>query len=107
MIPMEECVEGRVYLLDPPWNILVGVYVGDGTFVGIREKAGRAYLDREYHRQRDTAAGTAVPVYDLGKVPRSIPLQVSRGTDVEGYVRDNTALFEYLAVMEEALEPEG
>lgn len=48
LIPLSECFIGKVYKLRSR-NLKYGVYVGNGSFVGIRAKWGSRFLDTEYH----------------------------------------------------------
>jgi hypothetical protein len=42
-IKKEACKKGRIYLIHSR-NLSVGVYDGDGGFIGVREKFGSEYL---------------------------------------------------------------
>jgi hypothetical protein len=57
LIPVNELEVGRIYLLDCR-NLYFGVYAGEGIFVGVREKFGDRFLDREYHYDTSRQFGT-------------------------------------------------
>ena len=67
-----ELVERGVYRLHSR-NLEYGVYTGDGGFIGIREKAGDRYLDKEY-MTRGEWRGTAVALELVGRVEDGICL---------------------------------
>jgi hypothetical protein len=77
LIPMAECIVRRVYRLRCR-NLSLGVYVGNGRFVGIREKLGSRFLDTEIHWDKN---GTIQDTEDIGvDVPEDIPLIVFVGS---------------------------
>jgi hypothetical protein len=80
-----ERVQGHLYRLRSR-NLHLGVYDGDGGFIGIREKFGDRYLFTEYDCRCGPPYGTATPVEDLGPAPEG--LEISS--------RDNPALFKFL-----------
>lgn len=80
MIPLAECVEGRVYRLHSR-NLDLGVFVSaDRGFIGIREKFGSRYLFTEYHHDTGPPYGTATPLEDIGEVPENINLVERHGS---------------------------
>lgn len=57
LIALNELEVGRIYLLDCR-NLYFGVYIGEGIFVGVRQKFGDRFLDREYHYDASKKFGT-------------------------------------------------
>jgi len=64
MIKMKDCVRRGVYRIRSR-NLTIGVYDGDGGFVGVREKFGSRYLFTEYHHDRGAPYGTVRPIMPL------------------------------------------
>jgi hypothetical protein len=95
MIPMEACVERRLYRLHSR-NLRTGVWASEHKgFIGVREKFGHRYPSIEYHWETGAPFGTARPEEDLGvDLPPEIPLTTSFKTE-DGW-RDNVALKEWL-----------
>lgn len=86
-IALADCVERGLYRLHSR-NLVLGVYVGDGLFVGIREKFGSRYLDTELHPER---GGTARPIDRVSiDAPAGIPLLGGWGS--------SKVLFDFLVV---------
>ena len=64
-IPLEACKHRGVYRIKAR-NITIGVFDEPWkTFIGIREKWGRRFLDREYHWDCGPPHGTATPLEEL------------------------------------------
>lgn len=79
-IPMDQCVERRMYKLRSR-NLVFGVYDGVGGFVGIRQKFDHSYLFTEYHYDNGAPYGTVVGVIDTElSVPDHIQLSTTLGT---------------------------
>jgi len=74
-ISEEECMEGKVYSLHSR-NLNIGVYAGEGIFIGIREKFGERYLDKELHIDR---GGTARGIRQIGEIRKEIELKIVLG----------------------------
>lgn len=70
-------VRGDVYRLRSR-NLAYGVYDGTGGFIGIREKFGLRYLDREY------LGRTAVATERVGKIEEPIELVETLGSVCTG-----------------------
>jgi hypothetical protein len=82
-IPFEQLVVGNIYRVRAR-NLSFGVFDGQ-SFLGIREKFGSRYLDREFYKDGTGMGGTASPTELLGRVPEGIPLTRE---DVEYGIRD-------------------
>lgn len=76
-IHIPDLVVGHVYRLQCR-NLTIGAYDGK-TFVGIREKFGRRYLDSEDHWDTGEPHGTAYPIEDLGALPDGVSPQAFLG----------------------------
>lgn len=86
LIPVEQCVKGRVYELFCR-NLTYGVYADRGQFIGIRTKFGDRFLDSEYHQGNQRGEG---PLARSGTVfrtretdiyaPAELSLTISLGT---------------------------
>ena len=87
---MDQCVKGRMYRIRGR-NISIGVYDGEGHFIGIRQKFGSRYLDEEDHWDTGAPHGTVSDHLDLGV---DLPEGIEPVTYIEN--RQNHALFEYL-----------
>jgi len=88
VIPLSECVKGRLYKIKSR-NLLYGVFDGRDGFIGIRGKFEDEYLFREFHWETGAPHGTVSPVKDTGvDLPLSIEMNVSDG---------NIKLFEWLS----------
>lgn len=80
---LSDCIKGRVYKLYCR-NLLLGVYDGDGGFIGIRTKLGCRYLFTEYHWDHDPHCGTVSEAIDLSiDVPNGIFLTEDLGAKDE------------------------
>jgi len=127
LIPMEQCIRGRIYRVHCR-NLAVAVYDGEGGFIGIRTKFGSRYLFTEFHWDKDPHLGTVKGMEDLGiDVPENIPVLDDLGTvdkktqrpvafhpdrkwfftdtdqndpSIEAYRKSNTALFKLLDTIE-------
>lgn len=129
VIRQEDCEPGGVYRVKSR-NLTVGVYDGNGGFIGLREKFGDLYLFTEYHCDKGAPYGTVYPYEKLDVSTEGLPI-VERftpacrdcGEEVEfeygetgrGWFhtdspdthkanpvgRSNTALFEFLSQFEE------
>ncbi len=73
-IPLSEMIYGHLYRLRSR-NLACGVYDGNQGFIGIREKLGSIFLDRESHWDQGAPYGTAHPQEDLGPLPRHIQVR--------------------------------
>ena len=69
-IAIPDLIVGHVYRLRCR-NLTLGAYDGK-TFVGIREKFGRRYLDSEDHYDTGAPYGTVFPVEDMGPLPEGV-----------------------------------
>lgn len=65
VIPEADCVEGGLYLLRAR-SISLAIWTGK-VFRGAREKMGRNYLFDEFHWDRGSPFGTAMPVWRIGE----------------------------------------
>lgn len=83
-IPLEQCVNGRLYRIESR-NLAVGVFVEKRSgFIGIREKFGSEYLFTEYHWDTGSPFGTVRPIELLDdKLPEGMSLDESLD-DVDG-----------------------
>lgn len=76
-IPKEACIKGRLYILRSR-NLPMGVYNGEGGFIGVREKFGTFFLFTEYHWDNGPPFGTVKPVSDTDvDLPAYIELRES------------------------------
>ena len=79
-IPLDQCVQGRLYLLRSR-NLPYGVFNGKDGFIGIREKFKVEYLFTEYYNDGVAPFGTASPMKDTGlDLPAEIPLVEDLGS---------------------------
>lgn len=76
MIPIEECIERGVYRIRSR-NLTIGVYDGDGAFIGLREKFGDQYLFAEYHVDQGAPFGTVHPEEFICMLPEGLLCKVS------------------------------
>lgn len=76
---MTELEVGRVYKIKSR-NLVLGVYKGNGGFIGIREKFGHKYLFTEYHHEMGPPFGTVKPYEVLDEPITTIPLKEGLGT---------------------------
>lgn len=74
MIALHDCVVRGVYRVTAR-NVTIGVFCGNGAFVGIRTKFGDRYLDVEYHRDYSTRHGTVRPLVCLAMLPAEIAIE--------------------------------
>jgi len=65
MIAINDCIKGRLYKIRAR-NFQLGVYDGQGGFIGRRNKFGQWYLFTEYHYDTGAPHGTAMPMEDTG-----------------------------------------
>jgi hypothetical protein len=72
-IAQEDCELGGVYRLKSR-NLRVGVYDGNGGFIGIREKFGDLYLFTEYHFDTGPPHGTVRPTEKLDVSTDGLPI---------------------------------
>lgn len=79
MIELDDLKIGTVYKLAAR-NLSLGVYAGDGRFIGIREKFGNRFLDTEFEYTTSTSFGTARAKAIIGVVV-GIPLVMSLGSE--------------------------
>jgi hypothetical protein len=95
MIPIKDCVVGRVYKIRCR-NLSYGVYDGDGGFIGIRTKFGSRFLFTEYHWDTGAPFGTVSNQEDTGiDIPEDINIKD----------RENSAdLFKFLDSLQNKLE---
>lgn len=102
-IPLAECKHGVLYRLDAR-NLSVGVFrMASRSFVGIREKFGRRYLDAELDYDVGAPNGTATPIQELCQCPiedlrESVGSKTVTDEDGDTYqvLVSNDALFEWL-----------
>jgi hypothetical protein len=81
MIPIEDCIFGRVYKIRCR-NLSYGVYDGDSGFIGIRTKFGSRYLFTEYHWDAGAPFGTVRKQEDTGiNVPNNINIKDHASTE--------------------------
>lgn len=73
-LKLNECVKGSVYKLKSR-NLSVGVFDGKDSFIGIRTKFDRRFLDSEGHWDNSSFA-TAKPLLEIGYVPDDISLSI-------------------------------
>lgn len=80
LIPMDKLIKGRVYKIRSR-NLSIGVWDGEGGFIGIRTKFGDRYLFTEYHYDACSTFGTVCDTEDLGiNIPENILLKTSLGS---------------------------
>ena len=77
-IPIQDLRVGHLYTLQCR-NLACGVWNGS-TFIGIRTKFGKVFLDTEDHWDNGPPYGTVHPLEDLGAVPSELVLQAHLGT---------------------------
>lgn len=73
-IPLSGCVTRGIYRLLSR-NLAVGVYDGDGGFIGIRTKFGERYLFTEHHWDQGAPFGTVRPLGLLGALDENVELR--------------------------------
>jgi len=88
MIPMSECIKGRLYKVRCR-NLKLAIYDGEGQFIGIRTKFDRRFLDSEDHEEMGPPYGTVRDIEDTGI-----------DTDIQPSEFMNPELFEWLEKME-------
>ncbi len=71
-IPIGELAVGAIYRVRSR-NLAVGVYCGDGGFIGIREKFGSRYLSTEY--LPGMGGGGVKAIKQIGVIPEGIELR--------------------------------
>lgn len=74
MLSKDELVVGEVYLISSR-NFSLGVYDGNGGFIGIREKFGSRYLFTEYFDDGMNHLGTVQPLKRIATVPEGVELR--------------------------------
>ena len=68
-IPMDQCKEGFLYIIDAR-NSKLGIYnEADKSFTISRHKFGSNFLFEEFHWDADPSSGTAKPLKEVMKVP--------------------------------------
>lgn len=72
-IPIDQCVVRGVYKINSR-NLMVGVYDGNGGFVGIRMKFRERYLFTEYHYDTGAPYGTVRPMELIEMLPEGIEI---------------------------------
>jgi len=78
-IPIENCIERGVYKILSR-NLSIGVYDGNGGFIGIRTKFGQEYLFTEYHWDLGPPYGTVHPEARLNvHLPEDLKVCASLG----------------------------
>lgn len=83
-ISIEECKHRTLYRLISR-NLSFGVFdMESNAFVGIREKFGSRFLDKEFHYDTGAPFGTAHPVEPLAVLPEDIKLLVCLPGSVDG-----------------------
>jgi len=94
-LKVNELFTGHLYKIHSRNLQGLGVYDGDGGFIGIRHKWGNNFLTTEIHWDVDEHHGTAKPLMDMGRVPDGVLTFDSSG----GVVSDGTkgkGLYDYL-----------
>lgn len=100
-IPIPELIKGRVYRIKSR-NLQVGVYDGEGGFIGLREKFGSCYLFTEFHWDHDPTYGTVAEQEDTGHdLPDGIEAAESvrhkkKSEDDKRIFDDNDRLYNFL-----------
>ena len=82
MIDLKDLEIGTIYKVHAH-NFSVAVYAGDGGFIGIRTKFGNRFLDTEFEWTTSSSFGTARAEEAIGKVPSTIKLVTSLGSECE------------------------
>ena len=71
-IALSDCRPGHIYRLASR-NLPYGIFLQNrASFLGIRVKLGRAYLDEEDHGDTGAPHGTAWPLEEVGEVPSGL-----------------------------------
>jgi len=78
-LPIDKCKKGFIYKLASR-NLDIGVFDGEGGFIGIRTKFKDRYLFTEYHWDTNKNFGTVKPLKELGQLPEGIPIKTSLDT---------------------------
>lgn len=68
MIQLFDCKMGYLYSVNAR-TFAYSVYVGDGNFIGIREKMGGMYLWGESHFDASSMHGTVKPIEEIERCP--------------------------------------
>jgi hypothetical protein len=76
-LKLSDCVRGKIYSLNSR-NLDLGVFDGNDSFIGIRQKFDSRYLDSEQYYGE--TFGTARPIKEIGEVPSWIDLKISLAT---------------------------
>jgi hypothetical protein len=82
---LDQCVTGHLYRIFSR-NLRLGIFDGQGGFIGIRTKFGERYLFTEYHWDAP-AFPTVKPLEDLGQVPEGMILDTHLGSETRGDIR--------------------
>src|SRR5437870_3049538 len=72
-IKLADCRKRYLYRIDSR-NLSIGVYDGDGEFIGIRSKFETRYLFPELHYDLGPPHGTVFPITELGPIPDNLKL---------------------------------
>ena len=73
-LKLSDCVRGKIYSLNSR-NLYLGVFDGNDSFIGIRQKFDSRYLCSEQYYGE--TFGTAKPLKEIGEVPSWIDLKCS------------------------------
>lgn len=92
-IPIEQCVKYGLYKIYSR-NLTLGVYDGNGGFVGIREKFGDEYLFTEYHWDTGEPFGTVMPL----ELIEICSIEPTEDMYIDNKLVNNLELFNYLQV---------
>lgn len=83
MIPLDECVDRGLYIIDSR-NLSIGIFRRETSgFIGIRTKFNHRYLFEEYHWDTGAPFGTVTPLKFVCMLPEEIEVK-------EGDSRDAT-----------------
>ena len=98
---LSELTKGRVYKLDCR-NLVIGVFDGIDSFIGIRTKFGRRFLDSEIHWDACEQFGTVSNVIYL---EIDLPSDIEANKFIGGIPgpHGNTTLFKFLEDTEEKI----
>jgi hypothetical protein len=93
-IPVDPCLNGRLYRIDAR-RLNLGVYRSDiKGFVGIRSKFGHRYLFTEFHWDAGPPYGTANPLESICECPIQSLVEYSRSAT--GELIENKELFDWI-----------
>lgn len=94
MIKIADCIKGRLYRIRAR-NFQLGVYDGDGGFIGRRNKFGSWYLFTEFHYDTGAPHGTAIPMTDTGiDLPKGVEIKENGNPELAAFLREHAHLIE-------------